>query len=182
VKRTRAPRVVSLFSKLEVVAWKRASHAEKISQHALVHSKGTQASVSTLPKMRAVHPTCSATFSRTFYRSVQTFLRSRVCVLYLVYCYSVNYVLVKVSAFIFPEAHSARRRCSGKNVSRRTFDLTPLMLAFNVLLPHSVAYTYYRRTILLSVKPYSHFHTLQNGFTLFHHKFVAYHVRTIRPR
>jgi len=164
-----------------VVAWKRASHAEKISQHALFHSKGTHASVSTLLKMRAVHPTCSATFWRAFYRSVQKFLRSRVCVLYLVYCYSVNYVFAKVSAFIYQEAHSARRRCSEKNVSRRTFDLTPLMLAFNVLLPHSVAYTY-RRTILLSVKPYSHLHTLQNGLTLFHHKFVAYHVRTIRPR
>jgi len=86
-------------------------------------------------------PYCSATFSLAFYRSVQTFLGSRECVLYLVYCYSVNYVLAKVSAFIYQEAYSAHCRCSEKNVSRRTFDFTPLMLAFNVLLPHSVAYT-----------------------------------------
>jgi len=68
---------------------------------------------------------------------------SRVCVVPSVKCtlLAFDYVLAKVSAFIFPEAHSAHCRCSGKNVSRRTFDFTPLMLAFNVLLPHSVAYT-----------------------------------------
>jgi len=105
---------------------------------------------------------------------------SRVCVVPSVKCtlLAFDYVLAKVSAFIFPEAHSTHCRCSEKNVSRRTFDFTPLIQRA----ASTFRGVYYRRTILLSVKPYSHFRTLQNGLTLFHHKFVAYHVRTIRPR
>jgi len=143
VKRTRAPRVVPCFPN-----WKWWRGKEQVTRkrfHSTRFSTRTERML-----LCPLYPKCVRStllfrnaLARFLWFSSDVPAFSRVCVIPSVVptALAFDYVLAKVSAFIFPEAHSARRRCSEKNVSLRTFDFTPLMLAFNVLLPHSVAYT-----------------------------------------